>query len=247
MTSPIVAGTEEGAMSWLTHLSVGMPVVALDGPLGVITSVPRVDLEDPATPAEVIVLANAETAGPGVEEFLRVTYPMVDRLQNGVLHLGLARRDVPPASASVAATQRLRGTADGLTIPVVEEQIEVQTRVVDLGYVHLRKEVEQQLDERTLQLRHQEVQVEHVPVDQVIPELIEPYMDGDAYMVPIIEEEVVVERRLRLKELLRITRVTAEHEQTLRTPYLSERVVVEEHRTERHTPIAAPEAGEPQS
>ncbi|HET7034137.1 MAG TPA: DUF2382 domain-containing protein [Thermomicrobiaceae bacterium] len=216
-------------MSWLAYLTVGMPVYALDGPLGVITSVPRVDLDDPGAPAEVIVLANVETASRGVEEFLRVTRPMVDRVQNGALYLGVSRRDVPPASASVAATQRLRGTAVGLTIPVVEEQVEIQTRVVDLGHVHVRKQVEQQLDERTLPLRHQEMQIEHVPVDEVIPEMLEPYMDGDAYVVPIVEEEVVIERRLRLKELLRITRVAAEHEQTLRTPYRRERVVVEEH------------------
>ncbi len=53
-------------MSWLSQLTVGMPVIALDGPVGSIASIPRVDLEDPTSQADIIVLANQDNAGPGV-------------------------------------------------------------------------------------------------------------------------------------------------------------------------------------
>jgi stress response protein YsnF len=225
-----------------------MPVHATDGAVGSITSIPRVDLADPTSPAQVLVLANSETAGPGVEEFLRVTHDMVDRIENSTLYLNVRRIEVPPASAAVSATQRLKGGEESFAIPVFEEQMGFQTRVVDLGHVHIQKKVEELVDERTLSLRHQEVQVDHVPVDRIVPEIIEPYMDGDVYVIPVIEEEIVVERRLRLKEFMRVSRTVAEHPETVRTPFLRERVLIEEHwldRQERtgddHQPAITPD------
>ena len=216
-------------MSWLSSLEVGMPVYATDGLLGSVASVPRIDLDDPSAPAEVIVLASQVNAGPGVEEFLRVRRELIERVHGGQLHLNVARRDVPRASAAVSAAQRLNGDGSSFTIPVAEEALTVQTRVVELGHVSIRKKVDEYLDERVVALRHQEVEVERVPVDRIVPELLQPYMDGDVYVVPVIEEEVVVQRQLRLKEELRIRRVVGEHDTTLQTPYRRERVIVEEH------------------
>jgi stress response protein YsnF len=217
--------------SWLSRLALGMPVYAVDGPVGTITSIPRVDLDDPTAPARVILVANQDTAGPGVEEFLQITHDMVERIDNQGVYLSLRRAEVPPASAAVAATQRLRGegAGEGLRIPAYEEQVGYRTRVVNLGHVRIQKKVDQLVDERELALRHQEVEVERVPVDEIVPELIEPYMDGDVYVIPVIEEEIVVERRLRLKELMRVRRTVAEHSEMVRTPYRRERIVVEEH------------------
>jgi uncharacterized protein (TIGR02271 family) len=217
-------------VSWLSRLAVGMRVHATDGPLGSVASVPRVDLGDPSAPAEVIVLASQANAGPGVEEFLRVNRDMIDRIDGDTVYLNLARHDVPRASQSVGDAMRgLRVGEQHLTIPLVEEELDVERRVVELGYVQVHKKVEDILDERTVNLRHQQVEVDRVPVDRVIPEMIEPYMDGDVYVVPVIEEEVIVTRQLRLREELRIRRSVGEHVETLQTPFRRERVVVQEH------------------
>jgi uncharacterized protein (TIGR02271 family) len=217
-------------VSWLSRLEVGMGVRATDGVLGSIVSVPRVDLGDPTAPAEVIVLASQENAGPGVEEFRRVTRDMVDHVDGRTVHLNVARSDVPRASAAVAEAQRrLRRSGEHLRIPLVEEQVEVNTRVRELGYVQVQKKVEEYLDERVMPLRYHEVHVEHVPIDEVVPSFIEPYMDGDTYVIPVIEEEVIVTTRLRLKEELRIRRSTAEQSQTVQTPFRRERLLLREH------------------
>jgi len=217
-------------VSWLSRLTVGMHVHALDGPLGSVASVPRVDLGDPSAPAEVIVLATQANAGPGVEEFLRVNRDMIDRVDGNTVYLNLARGAVPRASQAVRnAMQGLRIGEQHLSIPLVEEELNVEKRVVELGYVQVRKKVEEFLDERSVSLRHQQVEVERVAVDRIIPDIIEPYMDGDDYVVPVIEEEVIVTRQLRLKEELRIRRTVGEHNETLQTPFRRERVVVQEH------------------
>jgi stress response protein YsnF len=217
-------------MTWLSKLNVGMQVYATDGLLGSIASVPRVDLGDPSAPAEVIVLANQDNAGPGVEEFRRVTRDMIERVEPNALYLNVARRRVPAASDAVAAAhRRLPATDAVITIPVVEERVDVDTRVVELGYVAVRKKVDEFLDERAVALQHHEVEIERVIHDEVVPEFIQPYMDGDVYVVPVIEEEIVVQRRLRLKEELRIRRNVAQREEHLHTPYRRERVTVEQH------------------
>lgn len=217
-------------MSWLSRLHVGMSVQAEDGLLGSIASVPRVDLGDPSAPAEVIVLALQENTGPGVEEFRRVTRDMVDRVEEDNLYLNLPRQAVPRASEAVASVhRRLRDESSQISIPLVEERVEVDTRVVELGYVQVRKRVDEFMDEQVVPLRFQEVEVERVAVDRVIPEVIEPYLDGDVYVVPVIEEEVIVTRQLRLKEELRIRRQVGQQQETIRTPFRRERVSVDQH------------------
>lgn len=227
-------------MSWLSRLTVGMHVHASDGPVGSVASVPRVDLNDPSAPAEVIVLASQANAGPGVEEFLRVNRDMIDRIDRNTVYLNLTRHDVPRASQAVRDVMRgLRNSEQHLTIPLVEEQLDVEKRVVELGYVQVRKKVEEFLDERSVNLRHQQVEVDRVTVDRVIPEMIEPYMDGDVYVVPIIEEEVIVTRQLRLREELRIRRTVGEHSEMLQTPFRRERIDVEEHWYDRDSDSAS--------
>lgn len=217
-------------MSWLARLEVGTQVYAFDGPLGTIASVPRVDLGDRSAPAEVIVLASRDNAGPGVEEFRRITREMIERIEPGAIYLNQPRAAVPAASAAVSAAHRRLQTGDQhLLIPLVEDEVRVDTRVVELGHVTVQKKVDEFLDERAVSLRHQQVEVERVPIDRIIDAIVEPYFDGDVYVVPVIEEEIVITRRLRLKEELRIQRTVGQHEETIHAPFRRERVVVTEH------------------
>lgn len=224
--------------SWLAKLSVGMPVHATDGIIGSIASVPRVDFDGPTSQSDVIVLANSENAGPGVEEFMRVPRDTIERVEGGALYLNVSRNAVPRASAAVTATQRLRSPGEKLTIQVSEEQVQINTRVVERGFLRVQKKIDEYLDEQVVRLQHHEVQIEHVPRDEVIDAPIEPYMDGDVYVVPVIEEEVIISTRLRLKEELRVHRIVAERNETIETPFRRERVVVEEHRYDEKDPSA---------
>jgi uncharacterized protein (TIGR02271 family) len=223
--------------NWLANLSVGMQVAATDGTIGSIASVPRVDFDGPTSQSNIIVLANNENTGPGVEEFLRVPRDMVERIQDGVLYLNVPRQRVPRASAAVSATQRLRTPGETMTIQLSEEHIEVDTRVVERGYLRVQKKVDEYLDEQIIRLQHHETHIERVPRDEVIDAPIAPYMDGDVYVVPVIEEEIIIQTRLRLKEELRVHRVVAERDETIQTPFRRERLVVEEHRYDEAEPI----------
>ncbi len=97
---------------------------------------------------------------------------------------------------------------DLLTIPVVAEQLAVGTRTVDTGRgVRIHKTVVEQpvtIDER---LGRDEVEIKHVAVDRIVAPEEAPATryEGDTMIVPILEEVLVVERRVRIKEELHIT------------------------------------------
>jgi len=93
-------------------------------------------------------------------------------------------------------------------LPIVEETLHISKREVVTGRVRVRT-VTDLIEERVRQeLSGQHVEVERVPVDVLIERDAappEPRTEGDVTIVPILEEVLVVEKRLLLKEELRIT------------------------------------------
>ena len=106
-------------------------------------------------------------------------------------------------------------------IPVVAEEVEVGKRRVERGRVRVKKGVETREEEVAVPLVREEVEVERVPINRPVDVAPEPRQEGDVWIVPILEEILVVEKRLVLKEELRITRrrveETARERVTLRT------------------------------
>jgi uncharacterized protein (TIGR02271 family) len=117
-----------------------------------------------------------------------------------------------------------------MTFPVLREEIEVDTRLADTGRgVRLRKTVsvhEQVIDEPLL---HDELTVERVPVDALVAadEAPRTRYEGDTLVVPILEEVLVVQKKLRLKEEVRITRHKREVHQPQTVSLRAEHIAVE--------------------
>ncbi|MFL6635500.1 MAG: YsnF/AvaK domain-containing protein [Massilia sp.] len=110
---------------------------------------------------------------------------------------------------SVDSSQLNQEKQELTRVPVVQEEAWIEKRIVDTGRgVRIHKTVVEhpcQIDESLLR---DEVQVSHVPVDRIVPLDQAPATryEGDTLVVPILEEVLVVERRLRIKEELHITR-----------------------------------------
>lgn len=119
---------------------------------------------------------------------------------------------------------------DPLVVPVVAEQLAVGTRTVDTGRgVRVHKTVVEQpvtIDER---LARDEVEVRHVPVDRIVAleEAPANRYEGDTLIVPVLEEVLVVERRVRIKEELHITRIRREEQHLEEVSLKAEQVRVE--------------------
>jgi len=104
---------------------------------------------------------------------------------------------------------------DEIAIPGVEETLQIDKEAVASGTVRIRKTVHAHEEMVDVPLSREEVQVERVPVNRMIEGEVQVRYDGDTMIIPIVEEVLVVETRLMLKEELRVTkrRVTENHPQ----------------------------------
>ena len=112
-------------------------------------------------------------------------------------------------------------------IPVIEESAVVTKRVVDRGRVRITKlvhEREEMIDEPLWQER---VTVERVQVNQPVDHVPTVRRDGDTLIIPILEEVVVVEKRLVLKEELRVTMQRVSRRQPQSVTLRREEAVIE--------------------
>lgn len=117
-----------------------------------------------------------------------------------------------------------------LRIPIVEEIAHVDVRDLVTGRLRVRTATEMQEVEVERDLQRNTVEVERVSVgrwigdDEAFPSV---RTEGDVTVVPVIEEVLVVERRFRLVEEVRIT--SRETTETFQTPVRlrRQRVIVE--------------------
>src|ERR1700732_2471856 len=106
---------------------------------------------------------------------------------------------------------------EDLHIPLHVEEVSVSRRETEKGNVQIALITgarEQLIDEG---LTHVRVEIERVPIGQTI-EVVPPIgQEDDITIIPVVEEVVVVERRLVLKEEIRVRRVSTkeQHQETL--------------------------------
>jgi uncharacterized protein (TIGR02271 family) len=90
------------------------------------------------------------------------------------------------------------------TISVVEEQLRVLRREAETGAVRVRIETEQTHQPVRLEGWSESVEVERVPVNRPVQQREAPWQDGEVLVVPVYEEQFVVQRSWVLKEELRL-------------------------------------------
>lgn len=91
-------------------------------------------------------------------------------------------------------------------VPVVEEDVIVEKRPVATGKVQVRKRITERQETVDLPLMKEHVDVRRVVVDRPVEAIPEVRREGDTIVIPIVEEVLVVEKRLVLKEELHVTR-----------------------------------------
>ena len=100
---------------------------------------------------------------------------------------------------------RLDTNADEtLVVPVIAEELDVQKRVVETRKVRINKVVHEHETVVDEPLFRDEVEVERVLVHRPIEEPLTVRYEDDTIIVPIMEEVLVVQKQLILKEELRI-------------------------------------------
>ncbi len=92
------------------------------------------------------------------------------------------------------------------TIPVLAEELSVDKRVVERGGVRIIRRIETHTERVDPPLQRTDVRVERRRVDRFVDPAAapQPAYDGEVYVVPVLEEVLVVEKRLLWTEELRL-------------------------------------------
>jgi uncharacterized protein (TIGR02271 family) len=120
------------------------------------------------------------------------------------------------------------GPGEERVIELREEQLVANKQLRDLGEVVVRTEVESVPARLEVDALREEVEVVHEPVGQTVAERDDPWEEDGVLVVPIYEEQVVVSKRLVLRERLRVKRVRTTDRQLFEDTVRRERLVVED-------------------
>jgi uncharacterized protein (TIGR02271 family) len=110
---------------------------------------------------------------------------------------------------------------------VVIEEFEVQKRQVETGRVRITKIVQEQEEVVDEPLLQEEIDVRRVPINQPVDGPIPIRHSGDTMIVSLLEEVLVVEKRLMLKEELHITKRQVEVHKPQQVTLRREEAIVE--------------------
>lgn len=121
-------------------------------------------------------------------------------------------------------TTQTRG--DEVVIPLVAETLSVGKREVETGRVRLSTTVTERVETVDEPLFKTEVEIKRVAVGQFVDAPPAVRYEQDVMIIPVMEEVLVVEKRLRVKEEVYVSQKREEYRSpqqvTLRTEVLSE-------------------------
>ena len=121
-----------------------------------------------------------------------------------IAHTGMTQDHL--ATADIADAPKILAGGETETIRVGREELHVTRRIVDRGGIRVRIGVEERDESIDVLLREQSIEVTRVPVGRVVTTAPEQRQEGDTLVIPILEEVLVIERRLVLKEEIRVRR-----------------------------------------
>lgn len=130
-------------------------------------------------------------------------------------------RPIPQVASQMSqGTRAARATQasqdDRIVVPLVEESLQVNKEWVEAGAAQIRKSVTATRETVPVDLAHEEVDVQRVTVNRVLAEgeSAVARQEGETLVIPVVEEELVVMKRLVVREEVRVTkrRVVAREE-----------------------------------
>lgn len=142
---------------------------------------------------------------------VQVSAVALERREDGTWFLPLRPADLTATHYDSAdASAASRDVVE--RIPVIEEQLHVDKERIETGRVRVNVVPQVRKEVLDVDLSEERVEVERVPVGRIVERAEASRQEGDVTIIPVYEEVLVCEKRLRLKEEVRIRRVsTVQH------------------------------------
>jgi len=117
-------------------------------------------------------------------------------------------------------------SAADLTIPLIEEELGVEKRNVETGRVRIETATELFNETVKAQLESSAIEVRRVKVDREVDHVPEVRVEGNVTIVPVLEEVLIIEKRLVLKEEVHISKRTVTEEAEVTVPVRKQRAII---------------------
>ena len=93
-----------------------------------------------------------------------------------------------------------------ITVPLIAEEISISRKIVNTGGVRVHKTVREDVQTINEPIVREHLDVERVAVNQFVETAPAVRYEGDVMIVPVLEEVVVTQKRLLLREEIRLTK-----------------------------------------
>ena len=152
---------------------------------------------------------------------------------------------IPERPESVGEAGPAEAPADPDTLRLVGEEVSFGKERVETGRVRVRVVTREHEETVDVPLTRERVEVERVAIGRDIEAIPPRRQEGDTLVVPVVEEVIVVRRKLVLKEevRLKLVRSTEQHRENVilrRQEAVIERIPVEQLSTEPGSGLASP-------
>jgi len=128
---------------------------------------------------------------------------------------GAVSHDVSTTTPFDNDVARTRSADETIRVPVVEEDINVAKHTQQAGEVAVNKHVVQEQVNVPVQVTHEEVTINRVPVDRPLGATDRIVDEGDVIRVPLTEEVVTVDKEARVVEEIEIRKHAVTEQETV--------------------------------
>lgn len=198
------------------NIREGDTVVSKDGVRGIVTT-----MIAPTADRDAEVMLRFDNGWSGVAACNALV-----RRHDGTYYLGLNLDEVVEKGGENGERGSYQRGKE-LVVPIIEETIQVEKRTVTTGGVRITKQVREREEVIDTPLLRERVEVERVAVNRYIDTPATVYYEGETMVIPVVEEVLVVEKRLVLKEEIRITKYHSTEPSSQRVVVRSEDAVIE--------------------
>ena len=133
-------------------------------------------------------------------------------------------QELQPHNTDLASPVR---RVEELVVPVLKEELEVHKELRKTGAVRIHKTVRELEEVVSESLASETADVQRVPMDLIVESPPQVRMEGDVVIVPVVKEELVITKQLRVVEELRITKRVSVSDYRENVTVRAEEVVIE--------------------
>ena len=139
------------------------------------------------------------------------------------------RDERPPSDDPVDPIADARdGLEEDLRVQRSEEELHAGVRESEAGSMNVKKSVRTEREAVRVPKRREEVGIERVPIEGEAREASEAQIGEDEVVVQVFEEEVVVTKRVVLKEEIRLRKRVVEEDEVIEVDLRKEEVEIDD-------------------